>query len=164
MVKLSIKISKLAPSFTDVSALLALLHRAFAFQHDLIDPPSSLHLLDEQSLAEKINQELVLVAQDAGVIAGCIFIKWYEDYAYFGKHAVEPSWQHRGIGKQLIQAAEQCVLERGFYRVMLQVRVELVENQLVFAKMGFVKSAETSHPGYKKVTSITMTKNLAKVK
>jgi hypothetical protein len=56
---LSITISKLTPLFTDFAAMLALLHRAFAFQHDLIVPPSSLHLLDEQSLAEKTKQEQV---------------------------------------------------------------------------------------------------------
>lgn len=47
---------------------------------------------------------------------------------------------------------------------MLQVRVELVANQRVFAKMGLVKVAETSHSGYDKVTAITMSKNLIKGK
>lgn len=142
--------------------MLALLHHAFAFQHELIDPPSSLHLLDELSLAEKVQQEQVLIAQVDGVLVGCIFIKWDEDYAYFGKFAIAPSWQQQGIGKQLIQAAEQCALDKGFCKVVLQVRVELMANQRVFAKMGFVETAQTSHPGYDKVTSITMSKNLMK--
>jgi phosphinothricin acetyltransferase len=42
----------------------------------------------------------------------------------------------------------------------LQVRIELVENQRIFSKYGFVETARTAHPGYDRVTEITMQKSL----
>ena len=52
----------------------------------------------------------------------------------------------------------------GHDRLELQVRIELVENQQAFAKMGFVKVSENCHPGYGCVTEITMQKILSAVK
>jgi len=34
--------------------------------------------------------------------------------------------------------------------------VELVENHAAFAKMGFVRTGESAHPGYDRPTSITL--------
>ena len=52
----------------------------------------------------------------------------------------------------------------GHDRLELQVRIELVENQQAFAKMGFVKVSENCHPGYGCVSEITMQKILSAVK
>jgi phosphinothricin acetyltransferase len=38
----------------------------------------------------------------------------------------------------------------------LETRIELTENHATFARMGFIKTAETAHPGYERPTSIKM--------
>jgi phosphinothricin acetyltransferase len=38
----------------------------------------------------------------------------------------------------------------------LKTRVELVENQAAFARMGFVEIGQTSHAGFPNPTSVTM--------
>ncbi|WP_267905874.1 hypothetical protein [Marinomonas transparens] len=43
---------------------------------------------------------------------------------------------------------------------MMEVRIELIENQQTFARFGFVKTAETSHAGYDRPTSVVMEKML----
>ena len=45
---------------------------------------------------------------------------------------------------------------RGFACLALQTRIELVENHRAFGRMGFVKTAETAHPGFARPTSFTM--------
>jgi phosphinothricin acetyltransferase len=45
-------------------------------------------------------------------------------------------------------------------RLELQVRIELEENQRIFSRCGFVETARTAHPGYDRVTEITMQKEL----
>ena len=49
-------------------------------------------------------------------------------------------------------------------RLELQVQIELMENQLVFTRLGFVKTVEFSHPGYTQITEVTMQKILATTK
>jgi N-acetylglutamate synthase-like GNAT family acetyltransferase len=62
----------------------------------------------------------------------------------------------RGIGKAIVEAAraEACTL--GLKALELQTRIELIENHIAFARMGFIKIAETAHHGFARSTSITM--------
>ena len=42
----------------------------------------------------------------------------------------------------------------------METRIELTENHATFARLGFVKTAETAHPGYDGPTSITMSRSI----
>ena len=68
--------------------------------------------------------------------------------------------QGRGIGRQLMHAAESFAREHGLGEIELETRIELVENHATFAALGFRKVAEQAHPGYDRPTSITMRKAL----
>lgn len=146
--------------FDDWRALLALLHRAFAFMEGRIDPPSSLHRLTAAGLAAKAATERCFLALRDGRLAGCIFCKPCADCLYIGKLAVEPSLHGQGIGRALVAAAEDEARARGLPALELQTRIELVENHAAFARMGFVKTGESAHAGYDQPTSITMRKTL----
>lgn len=149
-----------ADGFSDWEALLALLHRAFAFMDGRIDPPSSLHRLDAAGLAAKAAAEACLLAFRDGRLAGCIFCEPRAGCLYIGKLAVEPAMQGHGIGRALLAAAEAHARARGLPALELQTRVELVENHVAFAAMGFVRTGESAHAGYDRPTSITMRKAL----
>ena len=56
-----VRIEALAPTFHAWGTLLALLHEAFEYQRERIDPPSSLYALDEARLAVKAAEERVFV-------------------------------------------------------------------------------------------------------
>ena len=70
----------------------------------------------------------------------------------------------QGVGRLLVAACAEIAREMGHDRLELQARIELVENQQAFAKMGFVKVSENCHSGYGCVTEITMQKILSAVK
>jgi GNAT superfamily N-acetyltransferase len=141
-------------------ALLALLHRAFAFQQGRIDPPSSLHRFDPVSLAVKARDETLFLAFEGAQVVGCIFAKPQGDALYVGKFAVEPGCQGRGIGRQLMGAAEDLARRLSLPALELETRIELTENHRTFAAMGFVRTAENAHAGYDRPTSVTMRKQL----
>lgn len=151
----------LAPSdFHDWKGLLTLLHAAFAYQNDRIDPPSSLHRLDATSIAQKAKDERLFLALEDGHLLGCIFARPQPDSVYVGKFAVRPDRQGEGIGRRLMQAAEEFALQSALPVLELETRIELTENHDTFASMGFVKIAEKAHEGYDRPTSITMRKTL----
>ncbi|NDA32773.1 MAG: hypothetical protein EBZ04_11080 [Betaproteobacteria bacterium] len=56
----------------------------------------------------------------------------------------------------MFKAADEIARQHGKPFLELQTRVELIENHVTFGALGFVRVAETAHPGYSRATSITM--------
>ena len=92
---MSVEIRLAPPEFRDWEGLLKLLHAAFAYQNDRIDPPSSLHRLDAESIARKARDEHLFLAGEGGNLLGCIFARPQADSVYVGKFAVRPDRQGR---------------------------------------------------------------------
>lgn len=135
-----------------------LIRDSFAYMDGVIDPPSSAHLLTVENLQTKAQDELGFAAFLGDELAGCVFIKEKEGHFYLGKLAVAPAFEGQGIGRKLMEEAEQQAVARGKPELELQTRIELTRNHAVFEKLGFRKIAETSHPGFDRTTSITMRK------
>ena len=102
----------------------------------------------------------MFLAFDGVPVVGCVFAKPHADALYVGKFAVEPGCQGRGIGRQLMGAAEDLARRLGLPALELETRIELTENHQTFAAMGFVRTAENAHAGYDRPTSVTMRKQL----
>ncbi|WP_349436620.1 GNAT family N-acetyltransferase [Pararhizobium sp. A13] len=155
---------KLVPidqAFEDWDALLALIVASFAYMHPRIDPPSSALRLTLQSLKQKAETEKAYAAIENGRLVGCIFCKPEPpDCLYIGKLAVAPDAQGRGIGRLMLRAAEAHAATCGLPCLRLETRIELEENHRVFARWGFVRTAEASHPGFTRATFIEMRKPL----
>ena len=144
----------------DWPAMLAMIHRAFAYMDGRIDPPSSLHRLDVEGLRQKAGAEICFIIRRDGAVASCIFCDPRPDCLYVGKLAVDPPRQGQGLGRALMVAAEREARRRTLPALELQTRIELVENHDAFARLGFEKIGETAHEGYDRATSITMRKPL----
>lgn len=157
---MTVEIRRAPREFCDWESVLKLLHAAFAYQNDRIDPPSSLHGFDAESIALKAKDEHLFLAVEDGELVGCIFAKPQPGSLYVGKLAVWPNRQGQGIGRRLMQAAEDFARQAGHAALELDTRVELTENHETFAALGFVKTAEHAHDGYSHTTFITMQKPL----
>lgn len=157
----SIRIAPIGADFQHWSELLKLIRDSFAYMDGVIDPPSSAHLLTVENLQTKARGELGFAAFLGEELAGCVFIKEKEGHFYLGKLAVAPAFEGQGIGRGLMEKAEQQAVAHGKPELELQTRIELTRNHAVFEKLGFRKIAETSHPGFDRTTSITMRKIIA---
>ena len=155
-----IRIKRVGSDFTAWQTVLDLLHEAFAYQEPLIDPPSSLHRLNANTLAEKAAQEQLIIARSGDDIVGCVFARLMPDRVYVGKMAVSLAVQGRGLGRRLMAAVEEFARERDRLLLELQTRIELIDNHETFRKLGFKKVSESAHEGYARLTSITMQKKL----
>ncbi len=147
--------------FTHWSELLQLIRASFAYMDGSIDPPSSVIRLTEGSLAEKADVEMAYAVEHEGKLTGCIFLRPEADCLYIGKLAVLPSAQGQGIGRRLLDIAEEKARELRLAALRLETRIELVGNHATFAAWGFEKTAEKSHPGFTRVTFIEMRKTVA---
>lgn len=144
----------------DWQAVLELVQRSFAFMEGRIDPPSSMHRLTVKAVAQLAKQGEIWVIEDQGKPVACCFLTPRGDHLYFGKMATDTGYRGQGFCRKLVQVAESRARVLGFDRLVLQVRIELEENQAVFAAMGFETVAKTAHAGYVRPTSVTMEKSL----
>jgi ribosomal protein S18 acetylase RimI-like enzyme len=137
-------------------AILALLHAAFAGMAGRIDPPSSLQGMSAAGL---------LAAGEVWAIGAppvaCVIFTLRAEVLYLGKLAVDAGHRRQGLARRLVTLAEARARGLGLGAVELQTRVELVENQRFFERMGFEEVARTAHAGYARPTSITYRKEVS---
>jgi GNAT superfamily N-acetyltransferase len=144
--------------FRDWEQVRLLILDAFAYMGPRIDPPSSALQLTERSIQEDAQNSTLLLAYGAGDLVGCLFAHPKNDALYISKLAVRPSLQGIGIGRRLMEAARAEARLRGIDTLELQTRIELTENHAAFARMGFLKTAETAHEGFDRPTRIALTR------
>ena len=142
--------------FNEWAPLTQLLHEAFRYMEGRIDPPSSLESIGIEAFKKKAQDEILIVAHDDGKLVGCAFGALRNDCAYLSKVAVALTSRRQGITRSMFKAADEIARQHGKPFLELQTRIELIENQVTFGTLGFVKVAETAHPGYSRTTSITM--------
>ncbi|MCH1469479.1 MAG: GNAT family N-acetyltransferase [Planktomarina sp.] len=146
---------------SDTAALaqvLRLIQTSFAYMTGRIDPPSSMHQLTVSALAQMAKDSSVLALGDP--VAACLVAKPLPHALYLGKIAIASDLRGRGVLRALLGRSEELARSLSLSRLELQVRIELVENQKVFGKCGFVETARNAHPGYDRATEITMQKLL----
>ena len=80
---------------------------------------------------------LVLIKQPASILLDNI--------------AVDPAYQARGLGKELINHAEQQAANWGYQTIELYTHVCMVENIVMYPKLGYTKTKEVSEKGFERV-------------
>jgi len=146
---------------SDTAALaqvLRLIQTSFAYMTGRIDPPSSMHQLTVSALAQMAKDSSVLALGDP--VAACLVAKPLPHALYLGKIAIASDLRGRGVLRALLGRSEELARSLSLSQLELQVRIELVENQKIFGKCGFVETARNAHPGYDRATEITMQKLL----
>lgn len=144
----------------DFGPLLALIQTCFAYMEGRIDPPSSMHRLTTAALSQQARDGEVWVIDAAGAPVAGVVLSPRDTALYLGKLAVAPDRRGQGLARALVDLAATRAQAQNKPVLELQTRVELTENHATFARMGFVKTGETAHPGYGRPTSITMHKKL----
>ena len=135
---------------------LGLIKSSFAFMAGRIDPPSSVESLSLQKLDRMAQLGWVVVIGKP--VMACVVATPRPQSLYLGKISVDPSVRGQGVARALVEACEHLAVKLGVNYLELQVRIELLENQRAFARMGFVKISDDCHSGYDRVTEITMQK------
>ncbi|WP_423396319.1 GNAT family N-acetyltransferase [Burkholderia sp. LMG 21824] len=168
-----------AASEQDIDALVELVNAAYrpttaaaGWTHEsaLIDGPRITPLLLAATL--RAPDAVLLVAEIDGGIAGCIEVRKDGDAAYIGTLAVAPSMQDRGLGKALLNEAEQFAVRRWkigtAVMVVLSARHELID---FYLRRGYMRTGERTgypfdagvgRPRDENLTIETLTRNIAR--
>lgn len=87
---------------------------------------------NDEIVFEVIQQagSVILIYKEEEVISGCVNLQQHGNKIYLGMFSVSPALQGRGIGKKLLQAAEEYALHINciaIYMSVISVRNELID-------------------------------------
>jgi ribosomal protein S18 acetylase RimI-like enzyme len=74
-----------------------------------------------------------------------------DDHLYVENIAVDPRAQGRGLGRALMEFAEQEAARRGLSRMALVTHEVMTENQAIYARLGYIETGRRSEDGYRRV-------------
>lgn len=116
----------------DLRAILALEQSCAAAAHW-----SESHYLE---MLNSPHRSLLLVTEDAGAILGFIALHTATPEWELANIAVAELAQRRGIGKGLVEAAQQVAQERGAETIHLEVRGSNAAARALYTRAGFTES------------------------
>ncbi len=146
--------------FDEWEFIHGLLMRSFAYMEGRIDPPSSLQGTTAQDLEALVHEGRAIIAVAEGPV-GCAFLRDDGQRIQCSKLAVDPGFRRRGILRAMLDAADEYAASLGRGGLELRTRIELTENHAAFERLGFVEVGRTSHPNYRRPTSIIFRRDLA---
>ena len=74
-----------------------------------------------------------------------------DDHLYVENIAVDPSAQGRGLGRALMEFAEQVAARHRLNRMALVTHEAMTENQAIYARLGYTETGRWSEDGYRRI-------------
>ena len=109
-----ISIEEIEVTSTDYQDLLQ-------FRNKLLREPLGLNLFDEDLSGD--SNDIILIAKEAGKIIGCVMLQPADDTTVkLRQMAVDASLQGKGMGRILVENAEEAALQNGYKKIVLHAR------------------------------------------
>jgi len=131
----------------DASALHALVDAAYAaYPARMGRKPAP--MLD--NYAARIAAEQAWVIEQAGEIVGLLVLEQREGLL-IDNVAVAPQLKGHGLGRRLIEFAQQEAARRGIRRLWLYTHITMVENIAMYPSLGFRETHRATESGFERV-------------
>jgi ribosomal protein S18 acetylase RimI-like enzyme len=101
--------------------------------------------IDNESLTEQMEDPNAVVLKntdDTGKITGCVYLQKRGDKLYLGMLTVSPLLQANGLGRQLLQAAEDYARSINYHTITMTVITTRTELVNWYERRGYQKSGE----------------------
>jgi ribosomal protein S18 acetylase RimI-like enzyme len=132
----------------DVLAIAEIVNQAYRPYIARIGKPPG-PMLDDYGA--RVSDGAVWVLEQSAVIAGLIVLLPAPNYLLLDNIAVAPTHQGLGFGRRLLAFAEAEALRRGYREIRLYTHQTMVENQRIYAAIGYVETGRGTEAGYDRV-------------
>jgi predicted N-acetyltransferase YhbS len=102
--------------------------------------------LDLAEVQTRLATGRFILAEQDGVMIGCVYVEPGRERAYIGLLSVEPSLQGSGLGRRLMTAAEEYCRSAGCAFVDLRVVNLRTELPLFYRKLGYAQTGTAQFP------------------
>jgi GNAT superfamily N-acetyltransferase len=86
------------------------------------------------------------VADDLGVLCGCVYVELRGERSYLGLLSVDPLRQKSGLGSKLMNAAEDYCAKAGSRSMDLQIVNLRQENHAFYRRRGYIETGTAPFP------------------
>ena len=131
----------------DVPAVEQIVHDAYKHYIARMGKPPG-PMLDDY--AARVSEGVVWVIE-AGTIVGILVLVPKPDHLLLDNIAVNPSHQHLGFGRRLLEFAEAEALRQGYGEIRLYTLHTMTENQRLYAAIGYEETGRGAEAGYERV-------------
>jgi ribosomal protein S18 acetylase RimI-like enzyme len=145
----AVRPSSVRPAFPeDAASVRACVVAAFTHYIERIGKPPAPMLLDFEA---EIQAHHVWILSDKEGVVGAL-VQYETDLGfYIDTVAVLPSSQGMGVGRALLQFAEQEAMRRGHQSIYLCTNSRMTENQVFYPRIGYVEYERKTEAGYDRV-------------
>ena len=137
-----------AATAADVAVVAGIVEHAYRHYIPRMGKPPGPMLDDYEA---RVREGVVWVIEQASAIAGIIVLLPGPDYLLLDNIAVAPARQGLGIGKRLLAFAEAEALRRGYPEIRLYTHQTMIENQRLYAAIGYEETGRGTEAGYERV-------------
>jgi GNAT superfamily N-acetyltransferase len=118
---------------SDLGPVMALINRAFVVERFF----KSGDRLTVAAMRALFRSGGILLAEDAGALAGCVYVEMRGERAYFGLLSVDPGRQRSGVGRRLTTAVEDFARSHGARHMDIRIVSLREELRGVYEGMGY---------------------------
>jgi GNAT superfamily N-acetyltransferase len=133
---------------TDLPAIERIVSDAYSVYIERIGRPPG-PMLDDYSA--HVQSGAAWVADMSGEIAGLLILIAETDHLLLDNVAVDPGHHGRGIGRALLNFAEQEAVRRGYREITLYTHEKMSENLAMYPALGWVETDRREQNGYQRV-------------
>ena len=137
-----------AATADDVSAITQIVGQAYRHYIARMGKPPG-PMLDDY--AARVLEGVVWVLEEGAVIAGIIVLLPAMDYLLLDNIAVSPARQGSGLGRRLLAFTEAEALRLGYTEIRLYTHQTMVENQRLYASIGYEETERGTEADYDRV-------------
>jgi|HubBroStandDraft_6_1064221.scaffolds.fasta_scaffold16145_2 ribosomal protein S18 acetylase RimI-like enzyme len=132
----------------DVPAIAQIVDHAYRHYIARMGKPPGPMLED---YAARVSEGVVWVLEEGAVIAAIIVLLPAVNYLLLDNIAVSPNRQGVGLGRRLLAFAETEALRRGYREIRLYTHQTMVENQRLYATIGYQETGRGTEAGFDRV-------------
>lgn len=137
-------------SLTDVPELVLLINSAYRGESSKKGWTTEAEFIggqriDEENLTKQMEDPNAVILKNTdedGYITGCVYLQKRADKMYLGLLTVSPLLQANGLGRELLNAAEEYTRGVGFHKIVMTVIT--IRHELInwYERRGFHKTGE----------------------
>jgi ribosomal protein S18 acetylase RimI-like enzyme len=98
-----------------------------------------------------VSEGVVWVLEEGAVITAIIVLLPTANHLLLDNIAVSPARQGLGLGRRLLAFAETEAFRRGYREIRLYTHQTMVENQRLYASIGYEETGRGAEAGYDRV-------------
>jgi GNAT superfamily N-acetyltransferase len=129
-------------SLADVDALVSLINDAFVVERPIFGGDRT----SPEGVRSYLERGTFLVAEDLNGLAGCVYVELRSDRGYIGLLSVAPARQGSGLGRILMQAAEDFCREKKCVAVDLRVVSARTPLPAFYRHLGYAETHTSELP------------------